>query len=87
MADRDDPLKEILATGALMLVVGAIIGCVVGAVELGQGSVATAIIAWLAAAVGFAVSLAYFTSDAREGEKAAAELPFPSWLRADESVH
>lgn len=87
MADSDNPLKEILATGALILVLGAIIGCVVGAVELGQGSVATAIVAWLAAAVGFAVSLAYFTSDVPKEEEAAAELPFPSWLRTDsESV-
>jgi membrane associated rhomboid family serine protease len=87
MADRDDPLKEILATGALVLVVGAIIGSVIGAVELGRGSAATAIIAWASAAVGFAVSLAYFMADARKGEEAPAELPFPSWLRTEsESV-
>lgn len=83
MADGDDPLKEIFATGALLLVVGAIIGCVIGAVELGQGSAATAIVAWAAAAAGFGISLAYFMADARKGEEAAAELPFPSWLRTD----
>lgn len=87
MADGDDPLKEILATGALILVLGAIIGCVIGAVELGQGSAVTAVVAWTAAAVGFGVSLAYFTADAREDEQPAAELPFPSWLRTEsESV-
>lgn len=83
MADGDDPVKEILATGALILVMGAIIGCVIGAVELGRGSVATAVVAWAAAAVGFAVSFAYFMADARRGEQAAAELPFPSWLRTE----
>lgn len=87
MADGDDPMKEIFATGALILVLGAIIGCVIGAMELGQGSIATALIAWAAAAVGFGVSLAYFMADARKGEQAAAELPFPSWLRTEsESV-
>ena len=87
MADGDDPLKEILATGALILVLGAIIGCVIGAVELGQGSAATAIIAWVAAAAGFGISLAYFMADARKSEQVPAELPFPSWLRTEtESV-
>jgi membrane associated rhomboid family serine protease len=87
MADGDDPLTEILATGALVLVMGAIIGGVIGAVELGRGSTATAIIAWAAAAVGFGISLVYFMADARQGERAAAELPFPSWLRTEsESV-
>lgn len=82
-----DSTSEILASGALVLVIGAIIGAAVGAVELGRGSTTTAIIAWVAAAAGLAVSLAYFMSDAGEDEKAAAELPFPSWLRADsESV-
>ena len=83
MVDGDDPLKEILATGALVLVLGAIIGCVIGAVELGQGSAVTAIIAWAAAAVGFGVSLTYFMADARKSEEAPAELPFPSWLRTE----
>lgn len=83
MANEDDPMREILATGALVLVLGAIIGSVIGAVELGRGSVATAIIAWTAAAVGLAVSLAYFRADARSGDEATAELPFPSWLRTE----
>lgn len=83
MPVEDDPMKEIFATGALILVLGAIIGGVIGAMELGQGSVATAIIAWVAAAVGFGISLAYFMTDARKSEQAAAELPFPCWLRTE----
>jgi len=83
MADGDDPIREILATGALLLVVAAIIGSVIGAVELGQGSATTAIVAWTIAAAGFAVSLAYFTADARRNDDEPAELPFPSWLRTE----
>lgn len=87
MADGDDPFKEILATGALLLVVGSIISGVIGAVELGQGSAATAILAWVFSAVGFAISLTFFTVDARKSDEATAELPFPSWLRTEsESV-
>lgn len=83
MADGDDPVREMLATGALVLVIGSIIGTVIGAVELGSGSAATAVVVWVAAAVGFAVSFGYFIADAGRDDRAGADLPFPSWLRTE----
>jgi membrane associated rhomboid family serine protease len=81
MADEDDPFAEIIATGALLLLVGAVIAGVIGAGEWGSGSSVTAVVASAAAAIGFAVSVACFMFDARRDEEATAELPFPSWLR------
>lgn len=81
MPDRDDPVAELLTTGALLLMIGAVIAAVVGAVELGRGSVVTAVIAWAAAGIGLAVSFAHFVSSGEADDEATPELPFPSWLR------
>ena len=83
MADIDDPIAELRATGALVLLVGALIAGVIGAVEWGSGSafVATSICA--ASAIGFAVSVAWFVVEGQRADEAAAELPFPSWLRSE----
>lgn len=81
MPDRDDPVAELFATGALVLLLGAVIAAVVGAVELGRGSVMTATIVWVAAVVGLVVSLGHFMANGERAEAAPADLPFPSWLR------
>ena len=81
MPNEDDPFAELIATGALVLLVGAVIAGTIGAVEWGRGSAVTAMLAGAGAAIGFAVSMACFMSDARRDDEAVAELPFPSWLR------
>ena len=82
MPDRDDTVAELITTGALLLVIGAVIAAVVGAVELGRGSIVTATIVWVAAAIGLTVSFGHFmASDEDDVDAAASELPFPSWLR------
>jgi hypothetical protein len=80
MTHDDDPFTEIIATGALLLLVAAVIAGVVGAVEWGSGSGAAAVTC-AAAAIGFAVSMALFVFEGRRAEEAAIDLPFPSWLR------
>jgi hypothetical protein len=82
MTDQNDSFDEVLATGALVLMMGAFVAGVFSFVEWGHGNTATALIIGLAAAIGFAASLAYFVVESR-AEPAAAELPFPSWLRAE----
>jgi len=80
--DQHDSFDELLATGALVLMMGAFVGGVVAFVEWGNGQIATAMIVGLAAVLGFVASLAYFVAESR-AEETAAELPFPSWLRAE----
>jgi hypothetical protein len=85
MTDRDDSFDELLATGALVMMLGAFVAGVMAVVEWGQGDIATALIIGLAAAIGFTASLAYFVVESR-AEAPAAELPFPSWLRSEVEV-
>jgi hypothetical protein len=85
MTDKDDSFDEILATGALAMMLGAFVAGVIAFVEWGHGNIATALIIGLAAAIGFVASMAYFVVESR-AEETAAELPFPSWLRSEVEV-
>jgi hypothetical protein len=85
MTDRDDAFDELLATGALVMMLSAFVAGVFAFVEWGHGAVATSLIIGAAAALGFAASMAYFVVESR-AEEAAAELPFPSWLRSEVEV-
>jgi hypothetical protein len=85
MSNQDDSFDEVLATGALVLMLGAFVAGVFAFVEWGHGEIATALIIGAAAALGFIGSLAYFVVESR-AEQPAAELPFPSWLRSEVEV-
>jgi membrane associated rhomboid family serine protease len=83
VADQDDPFTEIIATGALVLLMGALIAGVIGAAQWGSGSTLTAMVASATAVIGFVVSVACFMYEGRRAEEAATEVPFPSWRRSE----
>ena len=68
MPNEDDPFAEFIATGALVLLVGAVIAGAIGAVEWGRGSALTAMLTGTGAAICFAVSMACFMSDAQRDQ-------------------
>ena len=77
----DDPSAEILATGGLVTMLGAVMAAVIAVVTLGGGNLAMAGVLGTVAVISFAVSLVLFSVDSKRSE--GAPLPFPSWLRAD----
>lgn len=84
MAGKGDPVAETVATGALMTLMSALIIGVIGLMEWSSGGGVLALALCGVAALGFVASLVYFVMDGRRAdEAAAAELPFPSWLRAE----
>jgi hypothetical protein len=85
MTDQDDSFDEILATGALVMMLAAFVAAVFAFVEWGHGEIGTALIIGAAAALAFAASMAYFVVESR-AEETAKELPFPSWLRSEVEV-
>ncbi len=86
MADRntrslDDPATEILATGGLITLLGAVMAAVIAVVALGDGNLAMAGILGGVALISFAASLTCFVADSSRSE--GTPLPFPSWLRTE----
>ncbi|MEU0494603.1 hypothetical protein [Mycobacterium sp. NPDC006124] len=77
----DDPSAEILATGGLVTMIGAVMAAVISVVTLGGGNLMAAGILGTVALVSFAVSLVLFSADSKRSE--GTPLPFPSWLRAE----
>ncbi len=85
MADQntrntDDPAAEILATGGLITMLGAVMAAVIAVVALAYGNPAMAGILGAVALISFAASLVCFAADSSRSE---APLPFPSWLRTE----
>ena len=80
----DQPTSEILATGGLLTMLGAVVAAVIGLVSLGQGDLGLAVILGAVAVVVFGVSLSCFFLDSNRAEE--QPLPFPSWLRRDVEV-
>ena len=81
MAQEVDPFAELKTTGALILLMAAVIAGGIGAVQWGSGSTMTAMLVCTASAIGFTISMALFLIEGQREEQAAAKLPFPSWLR------
>ena len=81
MAQDDDPFAELKTTGALILLMAAVIAGGIGIVQWGSGSTMTAMLVCIASAIGFMISMALFMLEGQREERAAAKLPFPSWLR------
>jgi hypothetical protein len=77
----DDPSAEILATGGLVTMLGAVMAAVIAVVTLGGGNLVMAGVLGTVALISFAVSLVLFSIDSKRSE--GASLPFPSWLRAE----
>jgi len=77
----DDPSAEILATGGLVTMLGAVMAAVIAVVTLGGGDLVLAGVLGTVALISFGVSLLLFSADSKRSEGTA--LPFPSWLRAD----
>jgi hypothetical protein len=77
----DDPSAEILATGGLVTMLGAVMAAVIAVVTLGGGNLVLAGVLGTVALISFAASLVLFSVDSRRSE--GAPLPFPSWLRAE----
>ncbi|HYO03564.1 MAG TPA: hypothetical protein VET27_17510 [Mycobacterium sp.] len=86
MADQntrsvDDPAAEILATGGLITLLGAVVAAVIALVSLGDGNPAMAAIIGAVALISFAASLACFAVESNRTDD--TPLPFPSWLRTE----
>ena len=77
----DDPAAEILATGGLVGLLGAVMAAVIAVVYLGDGDPAMAGLLGAIALVSFAGSLVCFAVDSNRSDD--APLPFPSWLRTE----
>ena len=77
----DDPSAEILATGGLVTMLGAVMAAVIAVVTVGDGKLVMAGVLGTVALLSFAASLVLFSVDSKRSQRAA--LPFPSWLRAD----